>query len=101
MSGYVLGGLATFAVFVALVLVFVVAAWLMPRTMGSRTAEIFCPWHRRRVTVRVLTDGEQPIGVISSTAHADPWTVTCGARCVGGREGFLPETERSAELVAD
>jgi hypothetical protein len=101
MNGYLLSWLATFAVLVALVLVFVIAAWLMPRAMGSRTVEMVCPWRRRRVTVRFVTDGEHPIGVISCTAFADPLTVTCGAPCVGGKDRLLPGTERAAELVAD
>ena len=101
MNGYLLGWLATFAVLVALVLMFVIAAWLMPRTMESRTVEMFCAWRRRRVTVRFVTDGEHPIGVISCTAFADPLTVTCGTPCVGGKDHLLRDTERPAELVAD
>jgi hypothetical protein len=101
MDGYLLGWFATFAVLVILVLMFVIAAWLMPRAMGSRTVEMFCPWRRRRVTVRFVTDGEHPFGVISCTAFADPLTVTCGAPCVGGKDRLLPDAERPAELVAD
>jgi hypothetical protein len=100
MYGPLLGWLATVAVLGVLVLTFVIAAWLMPRTLGSRTTEMFCQWRRRRVTVRFATDGGHPIGVISCTAFADPLTVTCGAPCVG-QERLLPDAARPAELVAD
>jgi hypothetical protein len=101
MNDYLLGWFTTFAVLVVLVLMFVIAAWLMPRTMGTRTANIFCPWRRRNVTVRFVTDGDHPVGVISCTAFADPLTVTCGAPCVGGKDRLGSDTERPAELIAD
>src|SRR5262245_35853451 len=101
MNGYLLGWVATFAVLVALALTFVIAAWLMPRGMGSRTAEIVCPWHRRRVMVRFVSDGEHPIGVMSCTAFADPQAVTCGAPCAGGQDRLLMDAGRPAELIAD
>jgi hypothetical protein len=101
MNDYLLGWFTTFAVLVVLVLMFVIAAWLMPRTMGTRTANIFCPWRRRNVTVRFVTDGDHPVGVISCTAFADPLNVTCGATCVGGKDRLGSDTERPAELIAD
>jgi hypothetical protein len=101
MNDHLLGWFATFAVFVILVLMFVIAAWLMPRTMGSRTRDMFCAWRRRRVTVTFVTDGEHPIGVVSCTAFADPLTVTCGAPCVGAKDHLPAATQRPAERVAD
>jgi hypothetical protein len=96
MDGYALGWVVTFVVFVGLAVVFVLAAWSMPRATESDTAEMFCPWRRRRVTVRLATDGE----VISCTAFVDGQTVTCGAPCVGGKHRLLMDVERPVELVA-
>jgi hypothetical protein len=74
--------------------VFVLAAWSMPRSMASRTAEIYCPRHRRRVTVRLVAGGEDPVGTASCTALG-------GAPCSGGKDHLLMDTERPAGLAAD
>src|SRR5262245_7954300 len=95
MDGYVLGWIVTCVVFVGLAVVFVLAAWSMPRATEGYTAEMFCPWRRRCVTVQLATDGE----VISCTAFADRQTVTCGAPCVGGKHRLLMNAERPVELV--
>jgi hypothetical protein len=41
MNGYLLGWVVTFVVFVGLAVVFVLAAWSMPRATERYTAEMF------------------------------------------------------------
>ncbi len=81
MSTWVL--FTTFLIVLAAVLMVVIAAVLLPRAMRTLKATFYCPWKRRRVTVRFVSyDGRRPVGVVSCTAFADPTIITCGAPCV-------------------
>lgn len=73
----------SFLIVLAVLLMVIIAAVLLPRTMRTLKATFYCPWTRRNVTVRYVTyDGRHAVGVVSCTAFADPTIITCGAPCV-------------------
>jgi hypothetical protein len=83
MDGMVLGWFAAFVIALAVVLMIVIAAVLLPRAFRAGTAHYHCPWKGRDVVVRYVTaDGERASAVISCTAFADPMVITCGAPCL-------------------
>ncbi len=95
MSGVALSWLATLLVGLAALLLLVIAAVLLARTVRTLTLSYYCPWARRDVTAEFLTgDRGEPIGVLSCTAFADQSSPTCGRMCVGGegREGLGERT---------
>jgi hypothetical protein len=102
MSDLLFGWFATFLVGLGVVLMLIIAAVLLPRTMRIRVERFHCPWRHRDVTVRYITaDGEHPLAVMSCTALADPMIVTCGAHCIGGQgQPVFAAGEHPAEPVA-
>ncbi len=103
MSGIVPGWLATALAGLAVGVVLVVAALLLPRAVRILTTRVYCPWAGRTVQVRTLAlDGQDPICVVSCTAFADPRAVTCGMPCIGGDcRGDLAPGNRCAETLLD
>jgi hypothetical protein len=101
MSDVPLGWFTTFLVGFGLVLMVIIVAVLLPRTMRIRVERFYCPWRHRDVTVRYITaDGEHPLAVVSCTALADPMIITCGAHCIGGEGKVYAAGGRPAESVA-
>jgi hypothetical protein len=85
----------------AVLLMVFVTLGLLPRMIrtGVQTTRLYCPWVRREVVVRHLTDeAGDPIGVISCTGLADPAAVTCERRCLA-RDGQGERTETA--LLSD
>lgn len=103
MSDLLLGWFMAFLIGLGVVLMLIIAAVLLPRTMGIRVVRFHCPWRQRDVTVRYITsDGEHPLAVVSCTALADPMIVTCGAHCIGNEgKPVFATGKRPVESVAD
>lgn len=104
MNGVALAWFTTFVVALAVVLILLIAAVLLPRVGGLRTTSFYCPWAHRKVVVRYLTyDGRRPVGVVSCTAFADPRIVTCGMPCLSdeARGEPAPDDRDRAAVARD
>ena len=104
MNGMLLAWFTTFLIGLGVVLMVIIVAVLLPRTVRMLTAGLYCPWRGRNVTVRYLTcDGKNPTHIVSCTAFADPMIVTCGAPCIRGEHPTVgaPAERPAAELLSD
>jgi hypothetical protein len=77
--------LLTLVIAVATLLILLVAAVIIPRTAHAVRQRFYCPGRRRAVMVRFLTgDRGERLRVLSCTAFADPFIVTCDQQCLSG-----------------
>jgi hypothetical protein len=80
-----LAWLITFGIVVVTLLILLVAAVIIPRTAHVVRQQFYCPGRARSVMVRFLTgDRGERIHVLSCTAFADPYLVTCDRQCLRG-----------------
>lgn len=94
----------TFLIALVVALLLLIAVVLLPRLVRTRaqTAQFYCPWVRRPVTLRYLMGEDQhPIGVMSCTAFADPTIVTCAKLCLAGDGPARFEAERRAATATE
>jgi hypothetical protein len=100
MNGMLFAWFTTFLIGLGVVLMLVVVAVLLPRTVRMLSARFYCPWRSRNVTVRYLTcDGKNPSHIVSCTAFADPMVIACGAPCVGADGPLAAATREPASAV--
>jgi hypothetical protein len=80
-----LAWLLTLVIVVVTLLILLVAAVIIPRTAHVVRQRFYCPGRARSVMVRFLTgDRGDRIHVLSCTALADPFIVTCDQECLRG-----------------
>jgi hypothetical protein len=80
-----------------------VSLLLVSSVVRTASVRLHCPRVGRRVVVQFLTDGRDPVSVLSCSAFEDPRHVACGAPCLtgGGRHGMQARHDQdTADLLS-
>jgi hypothetical protein len=90
-----LAWLLTLTIAVVTLTILLVAAVIIPRTAHAMRQRFYCPGRQRNVMVRFLVgEGGERLRVLSCTAFADPFIVTCDQACVGRVAAAAAPAER-------